>query len=281
MHDREGVEFLQWCLPRLGLRWPGFRKVRRQVYRRIDHRLRTLGMPDVSAYRAHLQAHPEEWRVLDTLCRVFISRFHRDRAVFAFLGQEVLPALAGMALSRGQGQLAVWSIGCASGEEPYTLAILWHEGCASRFPALGLRIVGTDVEPEVLARAERGCYPPGSLKDLPADLSDRAFVPSGRELCVRSEYRRGVVFLQQDIRLAAPPGLFHLALCRNVAFTYFDDARQRQALRRIEERVLPGGALVIGSTESLPEGRSGFEPWSPRLRVFRRSGARPAAAPER
>jgi len=275
MNDREGVEFLQWCLPRLKLRWPGFRKVRRQVYKRIDRRVKELGMPSVGAYRAYLEDHSDEWAVLDALCRIFISRFYRDKAVFECLERQVLPELAQVAVARGHRELYAWSIGCACGEEPYTLAILWHGRCAPRFPALTLRVVGTDVDPEVLARAERGCYPPSSLKDLPAELLAAAFIPSGPEFCVKPEHRRGIVFLQQDVRVTGPPELFHLVLCRNVAFTYFDDALQRDTLRRIEDRLLSGGAFVIGSTESLPAGTTGFEPWSAGLRVYRRSARTP------
>jgi chemotaxis protein methyltransferase CheR len=270
VNDREGVAFLQWCLPRLALRWPGFRKVRRRVYRRIDRRLRELELPDVSAYRGYLDVHPEEWTVLDGICRIFISRFYRDRAVFDRLGREVLPELARMALAAGDRELCAWSIGCASGEEPYTLAILWHGRCAAGFPGLGLRTVATDVDADVIARAERGCYARSSLVDLPAELLSLAFVPSGDELCVKPEYRAGTVFVRQDVRVAAPAARFHLVLCRNVAFTYFDDRLQRHILRTIEDRLRPGGALVVGSTESLPAGATGFEPWSARG-VYRRS----------
>jgi chemotaxis protein methyltransferase CheR len=280
--DSEGVAFLQWCLPRLGLRWPGFRKVRRRVYKRIDRRIGELGLPDVAAYRGHLECHPEEWPVLDTFCRIPISRFYRDRAVFECLGREVLPDLARIATAAGDRELSAWSLGCASGEEPYTLSVVWHERCAPRFPTLGLRIVATDVDADGLARAARGCYRPGSLKDLPSDLLPRAFIASGPELCLKPPYRSGIVFLEQDVRTAAPRELFHLVLCRNVAFTYFDDARQRETLRAIEERLVPGGALVVGSTESLPAGAKGFEPWLPSVRVYRRSAppAGEAAAPD-
>ena len=271
MNDREGVELLQWCLPKLKLRWSGFRKVRREVYKGIDRRVKELGMPSAGAYRAYLEGHPDEWPVLDALCRIFISRFYRDKAVFQCLEREVLPELAQITAASGDRELRAWSIGCAGGEDPYTLAILWDDRCAPRFPALSLRIVATDVDAEILARAERGCYLPSSLKDLPADLLAGAFIPSGRELCVRPEHRRGIVFRQQDVRTMAPPELFHLILCRNVAFTYFDDVLQREILGRIEQRLLSRGALVIGSTESLPAGTTGLEPWSARLRVYRRS----------
>src|SRR5438477_9810042 len=114
------VEFLQWALPRLRMRWDGFRKVRRQVCRRIERRSRELGLTDLAAYRDYLERRPDEWARLDALCRVTISRFYRDRETFAALEQEVLPALA-----RGGAEIEVWSAGCASGEEPYTLALLW------------------------------------------------------------------------------------------------------------------------------------------------------------
>lgn len=277
VNDPEGVAFLQWCLPRLGLRWPGFRKVRRRVYRRVARRLQELGLPGVAAYRAYLDGHPEEWPVLDACCRIPISRFYRDRAVFECLGREVLPDLAGTAAAAGERELGAWSIGCASGEEPYTLAIVWHGRCAPRFPALRLRIVATDVDREGLARAERGCYAPSSLKDLPPELRAAAFTESGPELCVKPLYRSGIVFGEQDVRAAGPDERFHLVLCRNVAFTYFDEASQRETLRRIEDRLRPGGALVLGGGESLPAGAPGFEPWSTRLRVYRRVG--PPAGP--
>jgi chemotaxis methyl-accepting protein methylase len=92
--DRRCVEFLQWALPRLGLRWAGFRKVRRQVCRRLRSRLEQLELTDLDAYRVHLDAHPEEWSVLDSLTPITITRFYRDAEVFAALEHEVLPVLA-------------------------------------------------------------------------------------------------------------------------------------------------------------------------------------------
>jgi chemotaxis protein methyltransferase CheR len=94
--DTSCVEFLQWALPRLGLRWAGFRTVRRQGRRRLD----ALGLADLDAYRAYLEARPEEWAVLEALTPITISRFYRDRAVFQQLERAVLPTLC----RRGTGQ---------------------------------------------------------------------------------------------------------------------------------------------------------------------------------
>lgn len=272
MRDSEGLPFLQWALPRLRLRWPGFRKVRRQVYKRIDRRLKELRVSGVSEYRPYLESHPEEWSVLDTLCWIAVSRFYRDQGVFRFLGDEVLPALAQMAVSRGDGNLRCWSIGCASGEEPYTVAILWQLRMSPQVPSLGLRILATDIDKEAIERARKGCYPASSLKNLPEGWRSQAFVQSDGGFCVKAGYREPVSFLMQDVRDAGPNGLFHLILCRNVAFTYFDDELQRATLRRIAERLLPGGAMVIGSGESLPQGETGLEPWSQKLGVYRKGG---------
>lgn len=105
MRDEACVRFLQWCLPPLRKRWPGFRKVRGQVCKRIDRRLRQLGLAGPDPYRAYLETHPEEWAVLDGLCRVTISRFYRDRDVFDVLGEEVLPTLAEAARRHGEPAL--------------------------------------------------------------------------------------------------------------------------------------------------------------------------------
>lgn len=270
IQDAEGIQFLQWCLPRLGLRWQGFRKVRKRVYKRMVRRIQELGLSGLSAYRVHLDTRADEWAVLDGLCRIPISRFYRDRGVFQCLEEEVLPELGALAVHRGQTELGCWSIGCAAGEEPYTLAIVWRLGPGLRLPDLPLRILATDVDPENLARARRGCYARSSLKDLPPAYLEQAFVPTAQEWCVGRVYREGVTFVEQDVRQAAPPGPFDLILCRNVAFTYFDEARQRNALRTIVERLVSGGALVVGRGETLPDGVPGLEVWSARSFIYRR-----------
>jgi chemotaxis protein methyltransferase CheR len=257
----------------LGLRWPGFRKVRRQIYKRLDDRLKVLHLADLVAYRAHLDGHPSEWDELDALCRISISRFYRDKGVFDYLERDVLPALAHLVLERGETTLACWSLGCASGEEPYTLAILWRLRVASRCPRLRCWILATDADGEALRRADRACYHRSSLKDVPPDWIAEAFTSDPEGFRLKPEYRALVRFQQQDVRSALPQDHFHLVLCRNVAFTYFDEKAQRQALERIRSRLWPGGALVLGSTESLPDQAQGFEPWASRWRVYRRQTA--------
>ena len=95
MRNEECVRFLQWALPQLNMRWSGFRKVRKQVCKRVDRRRVELGMDSVERYQAYLQQNPEEWDQLDSLCRITISRFHRDKGVFAVLAQDAGALLRG------------------------------------------------------------------------------------------------------------------------------------------------------------------------------------------
>jgi chemotaxis protein methyltransferase CheR len=251
MNDAECVAFLQWALPRLGLRWRGFRQVRRQVCRRVSRRIAELGLREADAYRAYLEGNEQEWDVLAGLCRVTISRFWRDRAVFEALRDEVLPELG--------PTVSAWSAGCASGEEPYSLVLAAAEA------RVEIHVVATDVDPVLLERARRASYQESSLRDLPADLRARAF-EDGR---LRPEYREAVEFLRHDVRDAAPGGPFDLVLCRNVVLTYFAEELQREIGGHVARSLRAGSALVVGAHEALPEGLSGFVPWPGARGVYR------------
>jgi chemotaxis protein methyltransferase CheR len=259
--DRDCISFLQWALPRLGLRWEGFRKPRRQVCRRVERRRRALGLSDLDAYRGRLEADPAEWRVLDHLCLVTISRFWRDKAVFDALASKVLPALAGEARAKGRSRLKAWSAGCASGEEPYSLRLAWDLSAGTNGSGVDLEILATDVDETLLDRARRGCWPSSSLKDLPAAIRERAFDGRGELFCLRREHRHGVDFRLHDIRDGSPESGYDLVLCRNLAFTYFDLDGQRAAARLLARSLAPGGALVLGSHEAVPGDEQAFGDW--------------------
>jgi chemotaxis protein methyltransferase CheR len=250
--DADVVAFLQWSLPRLGLRWPGFRNVRGTVRKRLVRRMAELGLRSLAEYRAHLEVADEEWAVLDAMCVIPISRLYRDRAVFDRLAHEVLPERADAASREGRPSVRIWSAGCASGEDPYTVAILWHLEIAPRHPGLRLDLVATDVDETMITRAMRGCYGEGSLRELPARLRDAAFHRDDR-IRIRDELRQGVTFRREDMRVVMPDGPFDVILCRNTAFTYFDEPTQRAVAARLITGLRNGGALVVGSHERLPD----------------------------
>jgi len=268
MSEDDWIAFLQWALPRMHMRWGGFRKVRGQVIKRLADRLRQLGLPGVQAYREFLEQQPAEWAVLDSLCRVTISRFYRDRQMFAMLEESVLPEIVDNLLAKGESRLRVWSAGCAAGEEPYTVAIVWLLGLQAHFPAVSLDILSTDADAGLLERAAAAVYPHSSIKNLPIAWRQQVFDKSGDRYCLRPEYQTPVRFLQHDIRERPPEAPFHLILCRNLIFTYFDSGLQLTCLQQLQQALAPGGYLIVSVHEQLPEQAVGFVPISRRLGIY-------------
>jgi len=270
--DARYTQFLQWALPRLQMRWPGFRKVREQVFKRIRGRLKELGIADIEAYRSYLESHEDEWTVLDAFCRITISRFCRDRDVFDFLGSVVLTQLADAALAAGQSEVRAWSAGCASGEEVYSLKMLWNHWVRPTAAALPLHIIATDSDPVMIERACRGCYTAGSFKDLPREWLDRQFLRQDECYGVRDELREGIEFRLDDIRETPPTGPFHLFLCRYLVFTYFEPQLQARLLAEMLDRLVAGGVLVTGKREPLPQGDWPLSALAPRIPIYRKLG---------
>ena len=268
MEDYKCVRFLQWGLPKLDLRWRGFRKVRRQVCKRIDRRIIELKLDGVESYRTFLEDNPEEWQFLDRFCRITISRFYRDSVVFDYLTSDVFPDLIRTYSEKHFKSIRVWCAGCASGEEPYTIAILWHESFHRLFPELHLEIVATDNDPGMLERAKAACYPTSSLRELPSEWVARAFHMKKGLHTLKQPYKKYVKFELLDIREKSPRGIFQVVFCRNLAFTYFEQALQAPVLDSIYYKLARGGVLITGKHElNLPDG-SGFISWVDDMPIF-------------
>lgn len=219
-----------------------------------------LGIAEEGEYRQYLDGHPSEWAVLYGLCRVTISRFCRDRRVFDVLSEVVLPELAARIEGEGGDEVECWSAGCGSGEEPYSLRIAWEVGVEAALRArVHLRITATDADPVCIERAAAGRYKESSLRQLPEGSLFTSFRNEGDHYVVRDEMRRGIDFVVQDIRLQMPSGPFHVVLCRNLVFTYFDEGLQQETADRLVERLQEGGYLIIGVHESLSAGTRGME----------------------
>jgi chemotaxis protein methyltransferase CheR len=271
MNDDVCVQFLQWVLPQLHMRWPGFRKVRKQVCKRLQRRISELDLTDIDAYRNYLQVHANEWPVLDHLCRVTVSRFYRDKVVLEHVRTDVLPELAQAAIVADDTALRGWSAGCAMGEEAYSLVLIWDKTMGADFSRLvDIQVIGSDIDEELLQRARRACYSYGSIKALPDTWLMTAFTQEHDEYCLEARLRSKVIFIKQDIRDRLDTGPFHIVFCRNMAFTYFENALQLKILEHIRSNLVNGGALVIGGHESLPDGYCGFEQWSTQRAVFRK-----------
>ncbi len=242
--------------------------MRGQVEKRIRRRIAALGLSGFSEYRARLEVDAEEWGVLDQLCRVTISRFNRDQRVWDTLREEVLTTLASDAIAAGEPRLRCWSLGCASGEEPCTLSILWTLALAELHPNLSLEILATDVDAEVLDRARVAVYDPGSLRELPQRSLEEAFEPNETAYRLRERFRAPVEFKKADARDALPAGrvpssplqeprlhLLRRAPSAGDARSSRDEPRPRRRVRRGPSQLPPGAPL---------------EPWFPKLGIWRR-----------
>ena len=271
MKDDACISFLQWALPYLHMRWSGFRKVRGQVCKRLARRLDELQQRDLKSYSKHLQDNPLEWHILDSLCRITISRFYRDQGIYDALDSQVFPKLIALARRQNDKILSSWSIGSASGEEPYSLSILW-ELSGSKRHGTDLRILATEVEQSMINRARLACYPASSVRELPATMKNRALDRRDDLFCLKERFKKRVEFLQQDIRYGQPDATFHLILCRNLVFTYYSLELQKEIAQQIVKRLKPGGCLVIGTHENLPGSLPGMVPWLPGGKISRKTG---------
>lgn len=252
------------------MRWQGFRRVRKQVCKRIQRRIARLKLQDVQAYREFLEATPREWQVLDGLVRVVVTRFYRDRKVFDELYRTLIPLRLKALRSKGVNKLRIWSIGCASGEEPYTLSLLWQHLPVEITRGMELEILATDSDAHLLHRAANACYPYGAIKALPKEWQEKDFEPRGGEFCLREKFKQAVKFELHDIRQPFTFGRFDLLFCRNLTFTYFDEARQMASLKSLHEALDTDGLLVIGGREVLPAGQGYFEALQGCRGIYRR-----------
>jgi len=215
------------------------------------------------------QLTPDQVQALAWHLTIGETYFLRGRQTFEVLEREVLPEFL-LARKIDERQLRLWSAGCAGGEEPYSLSLLWHARLAQRFAGLGLRVLATDIDAAQLARAERGCYRASSLKELPSELRAQAFERSGELFCVSDALRGRVEFLRRDLRAEPPERSFDVVLCRNIVLTYFEPELRAEVMQRIIERLRPGGALVVGLHEILPVRLAALAPW-PEVRAIWRA----------
>ncbi len=234
-------------LDHLNRPWAGYRKVRRGGKKRRRRHMLELGCMTIDPYIARLARRPDEMAVCENCLRVTISRFFRDRELWSALQAHILPGL----VERFAPPIRAWSAGCACGEEPYSLAMVWNQ----RAPLPALELLATDVDSICLERARAGAYARSSLKEVPDEIRKKYFEAKkgGRKFLIRSHRLPSIRWLQQDLTGLPPEGgPFHMILMRNNLLTYYQGAEQYDAFARIVSSLAAGGCLVIGAHERLP-----------------------------
>ena len=239
--------------------------------RRISVRMRLKGAATFDEYGFLLDDDPNEYDRLIATLTINVSKFFRNPETFASIGTKVIPDLAASA-----GPLIrVWSAGCASGEEPYSLAVLCHEYLQSKGEnTTGIRfdIVGTDVDADAISAARRGRYGEAAFTETTPAVRDTYFPLSDGLHTASDDLRKLVAFQRSDLLdRSKAVSRFHLIVCRNVII-YFKRETQTWLFQRFHELLLPGGFLVLGKVESLiGKSRELFVPISARQRIYRRA----------
>jgi two-component system, chemotaxis family, CheB/CheR fusion protein len=256
-----------------GFDFTGYKRA--SLTRRIRQRMHDAGVTDFVDYRDMLESSAGEFGRLFNTILINVTSFFRDAEPWSCLRQEVIPELlanAGLA-----GDIRVWSAGCASGEEAYTLAIVFAEALGLEESMRRVKIYGTDVDEEALATARAGVYSAEALEPLPAELKGRYFEPSGGQFAFRPDLRRRVIFGRHDITRDAPISRLDLLTCRNTLM-YFNVEAQAQIIDRYHFALREGGYLFLGKAEMLLSDSARFDVVTMRQRIFRR---RPGAAAAR
>jgi two-component system, chemotaxis family, CheB/CheR fusion protein len=249
------------------------------IRRRLQRRMLDTGNNNLEDYLRHLRRHPEEYARLANSFLIKVTDFFRDPDLFAYLREQLLPGLIDEARTRGN-ELRLWSAGCATGEEAYSLAILVSELLGSQLDQCNVRIFATDLDTDAVAFARRGIYPASALKNLPRDLRERYLTRGNGAFEVRKEARSLVIFGQHDLGQRAPFPRIDLVLCRNVLI-YFTPELQRRALQLFAFALREGGSLVLGKAESTSPLPEHFTLVNQRLKIFRRQGERVLIPPMR
>src|SRR2546426_4058306 len=246
--------------------------------RRLLVRIRALRLPGIEAYAHYLRRHPDELGRLQKALSIKVTGFFRNRACFAFLEERVVPDLLRRSTAR-RHQIAVWSAGCATGEEPYSLAALFasvldrHGATAERAQAVRaqVRITATDIDQGALERARAAVFPSRSLLGAsPGDAVRHFEVRADGSASPSARLKRMVRFERQSLLDPIECRDLDLVVCRNVLI-YFSLEHQALILSRFARALSAGGYLVLGRVERLfGEARGQFEVTSARRRVYRR-----------
>ncbi|MFG2648429.1 CheR family methyltransferase [Streptomyces sp. NPDC048436] len=241
--------------------------------RRIRKRMVDVGARDYEDYRDLLETDTAEFPALFNTILINVTSMFRDPDAWDLLQREVVPHL--IADTSPEDEIRVWSAGCSSGEEAYSLAIAFAEALGIEEALKRVKIYATDVDEEALRDARQGQYLAKDLESLAPGLREKYFEQHGSHYLFRADLRRRVIFGRHDITRDAPISRLDLLVCRNTLM-YFNVEAQTQIIDRFHFALREGRYLFLGKAEMLLSDGERFEALSIRQRVFRR---RPGGSP--
>jgi two-component system CheB/CheR fusion protein len=264
VRTKTGIDFSYYKLP--------------TIKRRLARQISSANRKTIGDYLLYLDEDPSEFARLVSNFLIKVTEFFRDAEMFDALRDTIVPQLIDDARTRGAHELRVWSAGCATGEEAYSLAILIAEALRTASEPFNVRIFATDIDEAAIAFARRGVYPPDSALDLDPQIMERYFVPVDDGWEVSKTIREMTVFGQHDLGQRAPFPRIDLVLCRNVLI-YFSKDLQQRTLQVFAFSLRNGGYLALGKAETTAPLAEYFVVVNPALRIFRRYGERVTIPP--
>ena len=259
VHEARGFDYSQYKRPSL--------------VRRFEKRMQTTGVETYEDYRSYLEAEPREFaELLDTIL-INVTGFFRDPAAWEYLANEIVPKIVEQ---KPEGErIRAWSAGCATGEEAYSIAMLFAEALGAEAYAKRVKIYATDLDDTALAKARLARYETKATDAVPENLRAEYFEDVNSGSTVRGDIRRSVVFGRNDLLSDPPISKVDLLLSRNTLM-YFGSQAQHTVLSNFYFALGPGGFLFLGKAEALHSRTSLFLPVDLKHRVFtRNSGIAP------
>jgi two-component system CheB/CheR fusion protein len=266
--DPSFEQLLEYVRDERGFDYSGYR--RPTLMRRFEKRMQEVGADDWEAYRAHLGEHPEEFGELFNTILINVTGFFRDPETWDVVAAEVIPRL--LEERTDSAPIRVWSAGCASGEEPYTVAMLLAEALGEDGFKRRVKIYATDIDDDALAQGRDAAFTGKQLESVPAELRERYFQQQNHGLAFRADLRRTVIFGRNDLHRDPPISRVDLLVSRNTLM-YFGGEVQQRILANFYFALNRGGYLVVGKAEALQSGRNFFVPYNLKRRVFMKDGS--------
>jgi two-component system, chemotaxis family, CheB/CheR fusion protein len=246
-----------------GFDFTGYKRA--SLRRRLTRRMQVQQIDSCGDYLDYLEVHPEEFGLLFNTILINVTAFFRDAPAWAFLASEIIPQLISGKLPGAP--IRVWSAGCASGEEAYTMAIILAEALGWDEFRHRVKIYATDVDEHALAQARQAIYDAKAVKAVPPELLDKYFERVGPHYVFRADLRRAMIFGRHDLIQDAPIPRLDLVMCRNILM-YFNAEVQARVLARFHFALNDQGFLFLGRAEMLLTHTSLFTPMNLKHRIF-------------
>jgi two-component system CheB/CheR fusion protein len=246
-----------------GFDYTGYK--RPTLVRRFEKRMQAVGAGDYAAYREYLQREPGEFPELFDTILINVTSFFRDPAAWEYVAAEIVPRI--LEQREGNRPIRVWSAGCATGAEAYTISMLFAEALGQEQLRERVKIYATDVDDDALRYARHAAYTEKEVKDVPDELRERYFQKLNGSYSFRNGFRRAVIFGRNDLLQDPPISRVDLLVSRNTLM-YFGQEAQDRILSNFFFALRPRGYLMLGKAEALHSRTSLFEPFDVRRRIF-------------